>query len=118
MAVPGRFGYWLWLWGIGYSLAELALGGLAVLMAVRSIRKLRARLTHGNSAPPRWVRDRYRREDKLKAQQEQAREALELQKRSQREWADSQPDHLLPVALLVAVMFETEAGAVTKRSPA
>jgi ABC-type Na+ efflux pump permease subunit len=85
---PGSF----WIISIVYSAFELLLGGIGVLLAVRSIRNLRARLTRGNAAPPRWIRERYRRDDLRKMQLEQAKAAELARKQSERELQVSFPD--------------------------
>jgi ABC-type transport system involved in multi-copper enzyme maturation permease subunit len=70
-----------WAVGLGYPLAELALTGFAVWMAMRAVRRMRARLVRSTPKPPPWVRDRYRDEDDEKAWQEERRRKREEMKR-------------------------------------
>ena len=81
-----------WIVSIGYSLIEIILGGVGVLLAVRSIRNLRSRLTYGSAAPPRWMRERYRRDDLRKLQHEQMKAAQLAQKQSETELGIAFPE--------------------------
>jgi ABC-type transport system involved in multi-copper enzyme maturation permease subunit len=69
-----------WIVSLAYSAFEIALGCVGVLLAVRSIRKMRARLTFSNSRPPRWIQERYRREDLRKMQEAHAKALVEARK--------------------------------------
>jgi len=71
-----------WMISLGYSAFEIALGCIGVMLAVRSIRKLRARLTMANSEPPRWISERYRRDDLFKLQHAHAKATEEARKLS------------------------------------
>ena len=65
---------WFWGVGIGFPVGQLVLAGAAVWLAIRSVRRLRARLIRNTPKPPPWVRERYRDEDREKARQEKERQ--------------------------------------------
>gem|GEM_PF-1660053 len=65
---PGTF----WAIAIAYPLVELALSGIAVWLAVRSVRNMRARLIRRNTKPPPWIQDRYRKDDRERERRDDA----------------------------------------------
>ncbi len=62
--------YVMHYWGFGYAAAQLVLTGCALLVAIRAIRNLRAKLVRSTPKPPPWVRERYRDDDREKAYQD------------------------------------------------
>ena len=93
--------------GFGFPALQLAVAALAVLLAMRAVRRLRTQMVRKSPKPPPWVRERYRDEDRekeWKAKQERKREeavALEVAERRKRAEA--------------AVVLELEADALPRR---
>jgi ABC-type transport system involved in multi-copper enzyme maturation permease subunit len=71
-----------WFVGLAFPAAELLLAGFAVWLAMRAVRRMRARLTRNTPKPPPWVRERYRDEDREKAWQEKRRKEREEARRA------------------------------------
>ena len=57
---PGTF----WSIAVAYPITELAFSGIAVWLAVRSVRSMRARLIRRSTKPPPWIMDKYRKQDR------------------------------------------------------
>ncbi len=65
---PGTF----WTISIAYPLFELLFSAIAVWLAVRSVRNMRARLIRKSTKPPPWVQAKYRKQDRETERREEA----------------------------------------------
>ena len=77
---PGTF----WTIAVAYPLTELGLSGIAVWLAVRSVRNMRAKLTRRTTKPPPWIRTKYRKQDRDRERREEAERLRDEQLESER----------------------------------
>ncbi len=73
-----------WSIAVAYPIVELLFSGIAVWLAVRSVRNMRARLIRRNTKPPPWVMDRYRRDDRDRERREEAEQLRAAQREAER----------------------------------
>lgn len=109
---PGTF----WTITIAYPITELVFSAVAVWLAIRSVRAMRARLVRRSAKPPPWIITRYRKEDRDQERREEAErlkaEQLEVERIRRNALANvSTVD--VPMVLLPDEVAMNEAPATT-----
>jgi len=73
-----------WTISVAYPLVELLFSAIAVWLAVRSVRNMRARLIRRSTKPPPWILDRYKRDDRDRERREEAEQLRADQREAER----------------------------------